>query len=117
MGVFASVLAFLFWNLGVMRIGPGKAGLSIHLMPVFGTFLSIVMLDEGLAPYHIIGAALVFIGVALCGMKTARAVKPRLNDSRNGISEKKREKPYAILEKDGDQSLETFFKKHKRLPF
>jgi hypothetical protein len=75
------------------------------------------MLDEGLAPYHIIGAALVFIGVALCGMKTARAVKPRLNDSRNRISGKKREKPYAILEKDSDQSLETFFKKHKRLPF
>lgn len=116
-GIFASVLAFLFWNFGVMRLGPGKAGLFIHLMPVFGTFLSIVMLDEGLAPYLITGAAFVFTGVVLCSIKTAQVVKPRHGYSRENISAKKREKPTTLMEIDGDQSLETFFKKHKRLPF
>jgi drug/metabolite transporter (DMT)-like permease len=62
--VFASVLAFLFWNRGVAVVGPNTAGLFIHLMPVFGTVLSITLLGEEIAAYHLVGAALVFIGIA-----------------------------------------------------
>ena len=62
--VFASVLAFLFWNRGVAIVGPNTAGLFIHLMPVFGTVLSITLLGEEIALYHLVGAVLVFIGIA-----------------------------------------------------
>lgn len=64
-GIFPSVLAFLFWNRGVSVIGPNKAGMYLHLMPVFGAILSFLFLDEGLAVYHLIGAALVFGGIVL----------------------------------------------------
>jgi drug/metabolite transporter (DMT)-like permease len=63
--IFASVLAFLFWNKGVASIGPVKAGMYIHLMPFFGALLSIWLLQEGLAIFHVIGAILVFSGIAL----------------------------------------------------
>lgn len=120
-GVFASVLAFLFWDFGVMRLGPGKSGLFIHLMPVFGTFLSIFMLDENLASYHIIGAAFVFTGVVLCSVKTVQTVKLRHDYSWKKIGAKKREKQNTLMETYDDQSIDqarkTFFKKHKRLPF
>jgi len=68
-GLFASVLAFLFWNRGVAEIGPNQAGLFLHLMPVFGAILSTLFLGESLAAYHLIGAALVFTGIALTTLR------------------------------------------------
>ncbi|MBA2667777.1 MAG: DMT family transporter [Trueperaceae bacterium] len=62
-GAFASVLAFLFWNRGVATIGPNRAGLFIHLMPLFGALLAFLFLSETLAPYHLVGAVLVVSGV------------------------------------------------------
>ena len=64
-GIFASVLAFLFWNKGVAQLGPNRAGMFIHLMPFFGAALSIVFLGEGLALYHISGAIFIFTGIVL----------------------------------------------------
>jgi drug/metabolite transporter (DMT)-like permease len=64
-GILASVVAFLFWNRGVTEVGPNKAGVFLHLMPVFGALLSIIFLGEGIAVYHVTGAMLVFSGIAL----------------------------------------------------
>lgn len=63
--LFASVLAFYFWNFGVARIGPVRAGMFIHLMPFFGTILSILLLGEGLALFHLAGGVLVAWGIVL----------------------------------------------------
>jgi len=63
--IFASIVAFLFWNRGVAQIGPNKAGVFLHLMPVFGALLSVMLLKEGIAIYHLAGAALVFLGIAM----------------------------------------------------
>jgi drug/metabolite transporter (DMT)-like permease len=64
-GVFAAVVAFLFWNRGVAMVGPNRAGLFIHLMPVFGAGLSFAFLGETLASYHLAGAALVVVGLVM----------------------------------------------------
>lgn len=71
--VFAAVVAFLFWNQGVAAIGPNRAGLFIHLMPVFGALLSILFLGERIAAFHVAGAALVFAGIALGSWQARRA--------------------------------------------
>ncbi len=63
--VFASVLAFIFWNRAVRTIGANKAGPFIHLMPVFSTILAIIFLDEKLTSYHIQGILLIFLGISL----------------------------------------------------
>jgi drug/metabolite transporter (DMT)-like permease len=65
LALFPSVLAFIFWNQAVGEVGPNKAGLFLHLMPVFGAFLSYVFLGESLHLYHLAGIGLIFSGIYL----------------------------------------------------
>lgn len=66
-GIFPSVVAYLLYNMGVARVGPVRAGLFIHLMPVFGTILSVAFLGEILHLYHVMGAASIFLGILCAG--------------------------------------------------
>lgn len=63
--LFASVLAFIFWNRAVRAVGANKAGPFIHLMPVFSTILAVFFLGEQLHLYHFKGAALIFTGIVM----------------------------------------------------
>jgi drug/metabolite transporter (DMT)-like permease len=67
--VFSSALAHAMWVRGVASIGPSRAGVFIHLLPLFGAILAIVFLGEHFATYHAIGAALVLCGVVLTSRK------------------------------------------------
>jgi drug/metabolite transporter (DMT)-like permease len=58
-----SIVAYLFWNRGVVQVGANRAGLFVHLMPVFGALLSVIFLGERLYAYHYAGAALIFGGI------------------------------------------------------
>lgn len=69
-GTIPSIVAYLFWNRGVAQVGANKAGLFVHLMPVFGALLSVVFLDERLYAYHYAGAALIFGGIYLTTKKS-----------------------------------------------
>ena len=62
-GIFPSVLAYIFWNHGVARVGASRAGLFIHLMPVFGILLSVVFLGERIRFFHFVGIILIFLGI------------------------------------------------------
>ncbi|MGL4668228.1 MAG: DMT family transporter [Saezia sp.] len=64
-GVFPSVLAFLLYTLGVMRVGAARAGQFLHLMPVFGALLSAFFLKEHLHLYHLGGITCIFAGILL----------------------------------------------------
>ena len=64
-GVFASVIAFACWNRGVRAVGAAKAGLFIHLMPVFAALLATLFLDERLEAFHFVGGALIAAGLYL----------------------------------------------------
>ncbi|MGA1863067.1 DMT family transporter [Deferribacter thermophilus] len=64
-GIFASVLAFICWNRGIKEVGANKGGNFIHLMPVFGTIMSILLLGEQFFFYHFIAIILVFSGIVL----------------------------------------------------
>jgi drug/metabolite transporter (DMT)-like permease len=61
--IFASVLAFIFWNRAVTMLGANIAGPFIHLMPVFSTILAVVFLDETLSRNHILAILLIFGGI------------------------------------------------------
>lgn len=63
--LFASVLAYIFWNKAIQIIGANKTGIFIHLMPVFSIILAIIFLDEKLRGYHIKGTILIFSGILL----------------------------------------------------
>jgi drug/metabolite transporter (DMT)-like permease len=63
--IFPSVLAYLFWNLGVSAVGPNTAGHFAHLMPIFGSLMAVVFLGEIFAWYHAVGAGLVALAIGL----------------------------------------------------
>jgi len=67
--VFSSALAHALWVRGVATIGPNRAGVFIHLIPVFGAVLAITFLDEEFAAYHAAGAALALCGIVLTSRK------------------------------------------------
>jgi drug/metabolite transporter (DMT)-like permease len=64
-GIFPSFLGYIFYNRGVAEVGASKGSLFIHLMPVFGTLLSAVLLGEIPLWYHYLGIALIFAGIWL----------------------------------------------------
>lgn len=64
-GVFSSTLAYFCWNAGLSVVGPNRAGLFLHLIPVFAIGLAITLLGERLAWFHVAGVGLVFAGLWL----------------------------------------------------
>lgn len=69
-GIFPSVLAVWFYNYGVAKVGPARASLFIHLMPVFGTLMSTVFLGERFLFYHVVGISAIFTGIYLSTRKS-----------------------------------------------
>ena len=63
--LFASVLAFIFWNRAVRTVGANKAGPFIHLMPVFSTILAVIFLNEHVHFYHLVGIIMIFSGITM----------------------------------------------------
>ncbi len=63
--LFASIGAYFCWNGAVAAVGPSRAGLFLHLMPVFSTLLAIAFLGERFEVYHGAGIALILGGLAL----------------------------------------------------
>ena len=63
--VFPSVLAYIFWNRGVDWVGPNRAAIFFHLMPVFSILMAALFLDEHLHRYHLVGMLLIFGGILL----------------------------------------------------
>lgn len=62
-GAFPSVLAFFCWNIAVARVGANMAGFFLFLMPVIGTILAMIFLDERIFSYHLTGIVTVFAGI------------------------------------------------------
>jgi len=83
-GIGASVVAFLCWNRGVALVGPARAGVYIHLMPLFGALLGFMLLGESLRDYHALGAALVFAGILFAQYAKGPAGAPAAGSSLGG---------------------------------
>lgn len=74
-GLFPSVLAYLFYNRGVVEIGANLTGVFVHLVPVFGFLLSALFLDEPPRLYHLVGVVCVFCGIWLCTRARPGAIR------------------------------------------
>jgi drug/metabolite transporter (DMT)-like permease len=61
--VFPSTVAYLCFNRGVQLIGANRAAPFFHVVPVFGAIMAIAFLGERPQAFHIIGFALVLMGV------------------------------------------------------
>ena len=67
--LFASIGAYYSWNKAIELIGPNRASIFLHLMPVFGVILAIVLLKEKFQMYHFIGASFIVSGIYLSNQK------------------------------------------------
>jgi len=61
----ASLLAVYLWNIVIRSVGATHAALFLNLIPVFGAVFAILFLGERLYAFHIIGAALVLLGILM----------------------------------------------------
>ncbi|MBR0873154.1 DMT family transporter [Bradyrhizobium tropiciagri] len=71
--VFPSTLAYLCFNRGVQLIGANRAAPFFHMVPVFGTAMSIVFIGEHPEPFHFLGFALVLAGVFAASRRQSAA--------------------------------------------
>lgn len=67
--VFPSILAYICFNRAVLVLGANRTGLSIHLIPVFGSVLAMLFLGERPQWFHAVGIALIACGVVLATRK------------------------------------------------
>lgn len=67
--VFASIVAFICWNRGVAIVGANVAGVTLHLLPLFGTVLAILFLGEAFHAFHALGFATILAGVLVATRK------------------------------------------------
>jgi drug/metabolite transporter (DMT)-like permease len=74
MGLFPSIVCYLFWSKGVEAIGPTRAGPFLYLLPVFGAVVSSVALGEHLEAYHVAGFVLILVGLIVSN-SAARVAK------------------------------------------
>jgi len=65
LGVFGTVLGFLWYYEGIRAIGPSRAGIFINFVPVSGVLLGWLILGETIDLSLLVGAVLVVGGVAL----------------------------------------------------
>lgn len=63
--VFGGVMAMLFWNLGVRRVGPSVTSIFQNITPVVGMIGGTLLFAEEIGALQILGAAAIFGGVYL----------------------------------------------------
>ncbi len=80
--IFPSTLAYLFFNRGIALIGPNRAAPFLHLVPVFGSAMAILLLGEQPRLFHLVGYLLVLAGVVIASRAPAAAKARRRIASR-----------------------------------
>ena len=71
--IFPGLLAFFFWIKGISIIGANRAGVFLHLMPIFGAIMAMIIFDEKFMYYHLLGAIFILAGITLSNKKNANA--------------------------------------------
>ncbi len=67
--IFPGLASFFFWIKGIAIIGANRAGVFLHLMPVFGSIMAIILFDEKFMIYHLLGAIFIITGITFSNKK------------------------------------------------
>ena len=67
--LFPGLASFFFWIKGIALIGANRAGVFLHLMPIFGALMAIIIFDEKFMFYHFLGAVFILGGIILSNRK------------------------------------------------
>ena len=67
--IFPGLASFFFWIKGISIIGANRAGIFLHLMPIFGAIMAMLIFDEKFMYYHFLGAIFIIAGITLSNKK------------------------------------------------
>ena len=68
-GVVPSLISQGCFIVGVAALGANRAGLYINLLPIFTALLAVILLQDALYPYHLIGFLLTVTGIVVATHK------------------------------------------------
>jgi len=71
--IFPGLAAFFFWIKGISIIGANRAGIFLHLMPIMGAVMAMLIFDEKFMFYHILGAIFIIAGITISNKKKLNA--------------------------------------------
>ena len=63
--LFPGLASFFFWIKGISIIGANRAGAFLHLMPIFGAIMAMIIFKEKFMFYHFLGAMFIIAGITL----------------------------------------------------
>ncbi len=75
LGVFGTVLGFVWYYQGIREIGPTRAGQFINFVPVSAIFLAFLVLDEPISLSLVVGGVLVLSGITLTNRAGSGRIK------------------------------------------
>ncbi|RNB83101.1 DMT family transporter [Brevibacillus nitrificans] len=64
-GVLATVVSMVMWNVGVQKVGATAAGMFLNFNPVFTAILAFLLLGERMTGIQLLGSMIVIIGCYL----------------------------------------------------
>ena len=64
-GLCTSLIGYFAWSTAVGMIGPQRASVFLHLVPLSGALLSMLLLGEEPRPFHAVGLLLIIAGVSI----------------------------------------------------
>ena len=71
--LFPGLASFFFWIKGVALIGANRAGIFLHLMPILGAVMAMIIFDEKIMFYHFLGAIFIVAGITFSNRKSVNA--------------------------------------------
>ena len=74
LGIIASVICFLIWNIAISKLGAGRTALFGNLIPVFASIEAAVILGEDFTWIHITSMCIVFAGIMLANLRQQSSV-------------------------------------------
>lgn len=70
LGIGASVICFLIWNIAIRHLGAGRTALFGNLIPVFSSIEAVLLLHEQITAVHLISFLLVGTGLVIANAKS-----------------------------------------------
>jgi drug/metabolite transporter (DMT)-like permease len=72
LGLGASVICFLIWNIAIHKLGAGRTALFGNLIPVFSSLEAVIILNEKFSWIHVVSMLIVFTGLLLANFRSYR---------------------------------------------
>ncbi len=71
--LFSGLASFIFWIKGISLIGANRSGVFLHLMPILSAVMAMILFDEKLMLYHILGTFFILTGIIFSNKKSNHA--------------------------------------------